>query len=79
MSAVSESIQRLGELSHVIVDGNHGHWRVTILWGGAGPFTGNGEQLDRAYRNALDELIISGHSTPGIHNLAAQVTPGQFG
>jgi hypothetical protein len=79
MSAVSESIQRLGELSHVVVDGFHGQWTVTILWGGAGPFTGLGETLDRAYRNALDTLIISGYSTPGIHDLAAQVTPGQFG
>jgi hypothetical protein len=78
MSEVSKSIQRLGELSHVIVDGNHGRWTVTVLWGGAGPFTGDGETLDEAYRHALDVLILSGHTTPGIHDLAAQITPGVF-
>jgi hypothetical protein len=78
MSEVSKSIQHLGDLSHVVVDGNHGRWTVTILWGGAAPFVGTGEQLDCAYRHALDMLIISGHSTPGIHDLAAQITPGVF-
>ena len=79
MTALSQSIEHLGDLSHVVIDGNHGHWTVTVLWGGAGPFVGAGEHLGTAYRAALDTLIISGHSTPGIHELASQVTPGMFG
>jgi hypothetical protein len=78
MSQASQAIQRLGDLSHVVIDGNHGSWTVTVLWGGFGPYVGNGDCLDCAYRSALDKLIVSGHSVPGIHDLAAQVTPGLF-
>ena len=68
-----DSLQRLCSLSHVVIDGDHGKWTVTVLWGGAGPFIGEAETLAQAYRAALDRLIISGHSVPFVHELVSQV------
>ncbi len=78
MSAIERAINHVGELSHVVINGDHGVFNVTILWGGSGPFRGIGPDLATAYRAALDSIIVTGHSTPGLHELAAQITPGVF-
>ena len=76
---IADSVERLGELSHLWIEADHGRWTVTLVWGGSGAFIGRGDSLTAAYRSVLDAIIIAGHSAPGLHDLAARVSPGIVG
>ena len=76
---IADAIGRIGTLAHIWVEGDHGLWRVTIIWGGAGSFVGEGTSEVDAYRNVLDKIIRQEANNPGLHNLAAAVTPGILG
>jgi hypothetical protein len=75
----ADGIERIGMLAHVWVEGDHGRWKVTVGWGGAGTFQGEGESLLCAYRAALNKMARERTGHPGLHNLAAAVTPGMLG
>ena len=75
----ADAIGRLGSLAHIWVEGDHGQWQFTIVWGGVGAFRGKGETLEAAYRNVLAAIIEGGRTQPGLHDLAASVTPGILG
>jgi len=75
----ADAIQRLGTLAHVWLEGDHGTWTITIGWGAAGVFRGRSTVIDDAYRLALDQIIRKTVESPGLHNLAAAVTPGILG
>ena len=75
----ADAIDRLGTVAHVWVEGDHGVWMTTLVWGGAGAFKGRGNSLETAYRNMLQAIIAAGRMQPGLHDLAASVTPGILG
>ena len=76
---VADAVERVGTLAHIWVEGDHGRWKITIGWGGAGMFIGEGASEVEAYRAVLDKIIKQEASMPGLHNLAAAVTPGVLG
>jgi hypothetical protein len=76
---IADAIHRIGNMAHIWVEGDHGKWKVTVNWGGAGSFIGEGQTEAEAYRSALDKIIRQESQTPGLHNLAAAVTPGVLG
>lgn len=76
---LADAVERIGTLAHIWVEGDHGKWRVTIGWGGAETFVGEGNTEADAYRAVLDKIIRQEATTPGLHNLAAAVTPGALG
>jgi hypothetical protein len=76
---IADGLSRLGRLAHVWVEGDHGSWCVKIGWGAAGIFVGRGETVSEAYRAALDAIVRTKQAYPGLHDLAASVTPGILG
>ena len=76
---IADAVERIGKLAHIWVEGDHGKWKVSIAWGGAGVFVGEGDTEAKAYRSVLDKIIRQEAEMPGLHNLAAAVTPGILG
>ena len=76
---IADGLTRLGKLAHVWVEADHGNWQVRIGWGAAGIFAGRGETMSEAYRAALDAIVRTKQTYPGLHDLAASVTPGILG
>lgn len=76
---IADGLTRLGKLAHVWVEADHGNWQVQIGWGAAGIFVGHGETMSEAYRAALDAIVRTKQTYPGLHDLAASVTPGILG
>jgi len=76
---IADGISRIGKLAHIWVEADHGKWSVKIAWGAAGVFLGHGETLSEAYRSALNAIVRTKQRYPGLHDLAASVTPGILG
>ena len=74
-----QAIEHAGTIAKMIVEGDHGSWTVTIIWGGYDPFRGQGKTLADAYQGAINEIILRANDhNPGIHALGTELTPGRF-
>ena len=75
-----QALERAGEISKVIVEGDHGAWTVTIIWGGYDPFRGQGLTLGDAYRKAINAIVMRAneHKQPGVHDLGRELMLGNF-